>query len=75
MDSAPFINARTDKPLDGLAAQVNKELSVLQGGVRFVIDWLNNQVSALISQLDFASINRASVLDRDLIGETISTKF
>ena len=67
-----FINARTDKPLNGLAAQVNKELCVLQGGVCFAVEWLNNQVSDLIRQLDFASINQASALDRDLIGETIS---
>ena len=64
--------AKPDKPDNGvLLAHITEELYRFEGGVRFICDYLENQVAALISKVDFRAINQCSVLDRDLIAETI----
>ena len=55
-----------------LVKQVENELHRFSGGVRFICDWLENQVSELIRRLSFREINSASVLDRDTIAEILS---
>ena len=61
-----------DKPdNEVLLAQLTEELFRFEGGVRFICGYLENQVASLISKVHFRAINQCSVLDRDLIAETI----